>query len=153
MPSESTLRVYRWSPSRPTLRRKAAQQESRRQELVPADHPDGITFLGMHGSGWGLLNGTFGFAVTTGALSSAYFLMTGFHGAHVTVGLPMLAPVYWRLEDGEYSQYYHMSLTAAGCYWHFASQDLRACRPHLGWHFAGSRRCLKRQLDRDPILR
>src|SRR6185437_8696698 len=120
MPSESTLRVYRWSPSRPTLRRKAAQQESRRQELVPADHPDGLTFLGMHGSGWGLLNGRFGFAVTTGALSSAYFLMT---------------------------------LTAAGCYWHFASQDLRACRPHLGWHFAGSRRCLKRQLDRDPILR
>jgi len=79
----------------------------------------GITFLGMQGFEWGLLNGTFGFTVTTGAFSSAYFLMTGFHGAHVTVGLLMLALVYWRLEKGEYNQDYHMSLKAAEYYWHF----------------------------------
>ena len=79
----------------------------------------GITFLGMQGFEWGFLNGVLGFTVTTGAFSSAYFIMTGFHGAHVTVGLLMLALVYWRLERGEYSQDYHMSLKAAEYYWHF----------------------------------
>jgi cytochrome c oxidase subunit 3 len=79
----------------------------------------GIVFLGMQGFEWGFLNGVVGFTVTTGAYSSAYFLMTGFHGAHVTVGLIMLALVYWRMERGEYNQQYHMSLKAAEYYWHF----------------------------------
>jgi cytochrome c oxidase subunit 3 len=79
----------------------------------------GIVFLGMQGFEWGFLNGVMGFTITTGAYSSAYFLMTGFHGAHVTVGLLMLALVYWRMEKGEYNQEYHMSLKAAEYYWHF----------------------------------
>lgn len=79
----------------------------------------GITFLAMQGFEWGFLNGVLGFTVTTGAFSSAYFLMTGFHGAHVTVGLIMLALVYWRLEKDEYNPDYHMSMMAAEYYWHF----------------------------------
>ncbi|MGH9418238.1 MAG: cytochrome c oxidase subunit 3 [Terriglobales bacterium] len=79
----------------------------------------GILFLGMQGFEWGFLNGVLGFTVTSGAFSSAYFLMTGFHGAHVTVGLIMLALVYWRLEKNEYNADYHMSLKAAEYYWHF----------------------------------
>ncbi len=79
----------------------------------------GIVFLGMQGFEWGFLNGVMGFTITTGAYSAAYFLMTGFHGAHVTVGLIMLGLVYWRMEKGEYTQQYHMSLKAAEYYWHF----------------------------------
>ena len=79
----------------------------------------GITFLGMQGFEWGFLNGVLGFTVTTGAFSSAYFIMTGFHGAHVTVGLLMLSLVYWRMEKDEYTKDYHMSLMAAEYYWHF----------------------------------
>lgn len=79
----------------------------------------GITFLGMQGFEWGFLNGVLGFTVTAGAFSSAYFIMTGFHGAHVTVGLLMLSLVYWRLERDEYTQDYHMSMKAAEYYWHF----------------------------------
>ena len=79
----------------------------------------GITFLGFQGFEWGYLNHVVGFTATTGAFSSAYFLMTGFHGAHVTVGLIMLSLVYWRMEKGEYTEEYHMSLKAAEYYWHF----------------------------------
>jgi cytochrome c oxidase subunit 3 len=79
----------------------------------------GIVFLGFQGFEWGFLNGVMGFTVTTGAFSSAYFIMTGFHGAHVTVGLLMLSLVYWRLERGEYNKDYHTSLMMAEYYWHF----------------------------------
>jgi cytochrome c oxidase subunit 3 len=79
----------------------------------------GIFFLGMQGFEWGFLSGVMGFTVSTGAFSSAFFLMTGFHGAHVTVGLIMLSLVYWRMEKGEYTHEYHMSLKAAEYYWHF----------------------------------
>ncbi|HXR97923.1 MAG TPA: heme-copper oxidase subunit III [Terriglobales bacterium] len=79
----------------------------------------GIVFLGMQGFEWGYLQGVLGFTVTAGAFSSAYFIMTGFHGAHVTVGLLMLSLVYWRMEKGEYNQQYHMSMKAAEYYWHF----------------------------------
>ncbi|HEY7837131.1 MAG TPA: heme-copper oxidase subunit III [Terriglobales bacterium] len=79
----------------------------------------GIVFLGFQGFEWGYLNGVMSFTVTTGAFSSAYFIMTGFHGAHVTVGLLMLSLVYWRMEKGEYNRDYHMSLMAAEYYWHF----------------------------------
>ncbi|HVB40914.1 MAG TPA: heme-copper oxidase subunit III [Terriglobales bacterium] len=79
----------------------------------------GITFLGFQGFEWGYLNGVLGFTVTTGAFSSAYFIMTGFHAAHVTVGLLMLSLVYWRMEKGEYNNEYHMSMKAAEYYWHF----------------------------------
>lgn len=79
----------------------------------------GIIFLSFQGYEWGYLNGVLGFTITTGMFSSAYFLMTGFHGAHVTVGLLMLSLVYWRLERGEYDQNYHLSFTAGEYYWHF----------------------------------
>ncbi|MGH9487514.1 MAG: cytochrome c oxidase subunit 3 [Terriglobales bacterium] len=79
----------------------------------------GIFFLGMQGFEWGFLNGVMGFKYSTGAYSSAYYLMTGFHGCHVTVGLILLSLVYWRMERNEYNQDYHMSLKAAEYYWHF----------------------------------
>ena len=79
----------------------------------------GITFLGMQGFEWGYLNNVVQFKPTTAAFGSAYFLMTGFHAAHVTVGLIMLSLVYWRMEKDEYSEKYHTSLKAAEYYWHF----------------------------------
>lgn len=79
----------------------------------------GIFFLGMQGFEWGYLTGVMGFHYQTGAYTSAYYLMTGFHGCHVTVGLILLALVYWRLERNEYNQEYHYSLKAAEYYWHF----------------------------------
>ncbi|MGH9477060.1 MAG: cytochrome c oxidase subunit 3 [Terriglobales bacterium] len=79
----------------------------------------GIFFLGMQGFEWGMLNGEFGFHYATSAYTSTYFLMTGFHGCHVTVGLILLSLVYWRMERGDYSKDYHMSMKAAEYYWHF----------------------------------
>ncbi|MGH9466935.1 MAG: cytochrome c oxidase subunit 3 [Terriglobales bacterium] len=79
----------------------------------------GIFFLGMQGFEWGYLNGVMGFHYQTGAYTSAYFLMTGFHGCHVTVGLILLSLVYFRMERNEYNKDYHYSLKAAEYYWHF----------------------------------
>lgn len=79
----------------------------------------GIIFLGFQGFEWGILNHVESYTVSTGAITGAYFLMTGFHGLHVTVGLLMLSLVYWRLEKDEYNEKFHASLKSAEYYWHF----------------------------------
>ena len=52
--------------------------------------------------------------------ASAFFTMTGFHGAHVLGGLVLIAILVWRaVRFGQFSPLHHVGVRAVGIYWHF----------------------------------
>ena len=58
--------------------------------------------------------------VVGGALYGAtFYTMTGFHGAHVTIGVLCLWFVLWRAVKGEYSANDYGGVEIIGLYWHF----------------------------------
>jgi cytochrome c oxidase subunit 3 len=61
-----------------------------------------------------------GFGLTTNIFASAFFVLTGFHGLHVTVGLLLILFVLARsLKSDHYSSEEHFGVEAAELYWHF----------------------------------
>jgi heme/copper-type cytochrome/quinol oxidase subunit 3 len=50
---------------------------------------------------------------------SAFFTMTGFHGAHVTAGVIFLLVLFFRTLRGNFSAEHHFAVTAGEMYWHF----------------------------------
>lgn len=58
--------------------------------------------------------------LTTNLFSSCFYVLTGFHGLHVTFGLLLIVSVLWRSrEQGHYSSTSHFGVEAAELYWHF----------------------------------
>jgi cytochrome c oxidase subunit 3 len=60
-----------------------------------------------------------GFAAQDNAQSTIFFGLTGLHGAHVTIGLVLLAMVTVRSFKGHYSPEHHHGVEIPGIYWHF----------------------------------
>lgn len=61
-----------------------------------------------------------GTAIIGGPLYGAtFYTMTGFHGAHVTIGVLCLIFTYWRASKGEYTAASHGGVEIMGLYWHF----------------------------------
>ena len=48
-----------------------------------------------------------------------YFVMTGLHALHVTIGIVLLAVIAWYAARGAYSPAYHNPVHISGLYWHF----------------------------------
>ena len=61
-----------------------------------------------------------GFGLTTNLFASCFYVLTGFHGLHVTFGLLLILGVLWRSrKSGHYSSTSHFGVEAAELYWHF----------------------------------
>jgi cytochrome c oxidase subunit 3 len=60
-----------------------------------------------------------GFRPQDSAQASVFFGLTGLHGAHVTIGLVLLAMVTWRSFKGHFSPEHHHGVEIPGIYWHF----------------------------------
>ncbi|MFZ0216679.1 MAG: cytochrome c oxidase subunit 3 [Candidatus Dormiibacterota bacterium] len=56
---------------------------------------------------------------TTNQFGSAFFIMTGFHGAHVLGGLLFIALIVGRALRGHFDPEHHVGVAAATLYWHF----------------------------------
>ncbi len=54
-----------------------------------------------------------------GAYGSSFFVLTGFHGLHVLVGVLMIAWALIRQFGGAFTAQSHTYLILAGMYWHF----------------------------------
>lgn len=63
--------------------------------------------------------GRVGFAPKDGAFATVFFSLTGLHGAHVFVGLTLLAAATTRAFRGHYSPEAHWGVELPGIYWHF----------------------------------
>lgn len=50
---------------------------------------------------------------------SAFFILTGFHGLHVTIGAIMLLVIFVRKIFKSFSSYDHVGFEGAAWYWHF----------------------------------
>jgi cytochrome c oxidase subunit 3 len=63
---------------------------------------------------------TLGYGLTTNVFANCFYLMTGFHGLHVFVGLLLILGVLWRSRrPGHYSATKHTGIEMAEIYWHF----------------------------------
>ncbi len=60
-----------------------------------------------------------GMKLTSGIYGSTFFMLTGFHGFHVTLGAIILAVVLVRAIMGHFSSTNHFAFEAAAWYWHF----------------------------------
>lgn len=60
------------------------------------------------------------FSLTTNLFASAFYVLTGFHGLHVTVGLLLILAVLFRARDPQhYTAEEHFGVEASELYWHF----------------------------------
>ena len=55
----------------------------------------------------------------SGIYGSTFFMLTGFHGAHVTLGTIMLLVIWFRCLKGHFTGEDHFAFEAVAWYWHF----------------------------------
>jgi cytochrome c oxidase subunit 3 len=55
----------------------------------------------------------------SGIYGSTFFMLTGFHGAHVTLGTIMLTVIWFRCLKGHFNRDDHFAFEAVAWYWHF----------------------------------
>ena len=79
----------------------------------------GITFLSVQGyeyfHGYTELN----LKLSSGVYGSTFYMLTGFHGFHVFVGMLMLLFITLRLQKGHFTADKHFGFEGAAWYWHF----------------------------------
>jgi cytochrome c oxidase subunit 3 len=57
--------------------------------------------------------------LTMGAYGATFFMLTGFHGFHVTVGTIMLIVILFRSVAGHFTPEHHFGFEGVAWYWHF----------------------------------
>ncbi|MGB5346877.1 MAG: cytochrome c oxidase subunit 3 [Woeseia sp.] len=57
--------------------------------------------------------------MTSGIYGSTFFMLTGFHGMHVTLGAIMLTIIWFRTMKGHFTPKNHFGFEAVAWYWHF----------------------------------
>jgi cytochrome c oxidase subunit 3 len=62
---------------------------------------------------------TNGFGLSNGVFGSTFYILTGFHGAHVLAGAILIAIVANRARLGLVSAEHHTAVEATSYYWHF----------------------------------
>jgi cytochrome c oxidase subunit 3 len=55
----------------------------------------------------------------SGIYGSTFFMLTGFHGFHVTIGTIMLMVILGRSIYGHFNPKNHFAFEAVAWYWHF----------------------------------
>ncbi|RAU19271.1 cytochrome c oxidase subunit 3 [Nitrincola tibetensis] len=60
-----------------------------------------------------------GLTLQAGIYGSTFFLLTGFHGVHVTIGAIVLLVMLLRVRRGHFSANQHFAFEAGAWYWHF----------------------------------
>ena len=60
-----------------------------------------------------------GFGIADGVFGSTFYVLTGFHGAHVLGGVLMLTVCLYRGGLGQFSAEHHDMVEATSIYWHF----------------------------------
>ncbi len=60
-----------------------------------------------------------GFTIKTGIYGATFYMLTGFHGLHVTLGAIMLTVILIRVLKGHFDSHNHFGFEAVAWYWHF----------------------------------
>ena len=57
--------------------------------------------------------------LSSGIYGSTFYMLTGFHGMHVTIGAIMLTIIFFRVLKGHFTTDKHFAFEAVAWYWHF----------------------------------
>lgn len=79
----------------------------------------GVVFLILQAEEYIHAYSELGLTLGSGIYGATFFMLTGFHGAHVTFGAIMLAVMLVRVMRGHFSPEHHFGFEAAAWYWHF----------------------------------
>jgi cytochrome c oxidase subunit 3 len=79
----------------------------------------GFTFVYMQAKEYHEAYTELGLQLGTGIYGSTFFMLTGFHGLHVTVGAIMLTVIWLRVLRGHFTPQRHFGFEAVAWYWHF----------------------------------
>lgn len=79
----------------------------------------GLTFLFVQGYEYYHAYHELNLKLSSGVYGSTFFMLTGFHGFHVFVGMLMLTFITLRLHKGHFTPERHFGFEGAAWYWHF----------------------------------
>jgi len=79
----------------------------------------GAVFLGLQVEEYIHAYNDLNLTLDAGIYGSTFFLLTGFHGMHVTLGTIILLVVFLRILKGHFTKDKHFAFQAAAWYWHF----------------------------------
>ena len=79
----------------------------------------GIVFLFVQGYEYYHAYHEMNLTLASGVYGSTFFMLTGFHGFHVFVGMLMLLFITLRLQKGHFTPERHFGFEGAAWYWHF----------------------------------
>ena len=79
----------------------------------------GLVFLFVQGYEYAHAYSDMNLKLTSGAYGSTFFMLTGFHGFHVFLGMLMLFFITLRIQKGHFTADKHFGFEGAAWYWHF----------------------------------
>jgi cytochrome c oxidase subunit III len=79
----------------------------------------GFTFVTLQATEYHEAYKELGLQLGTGIYGSTFFMLTGFHGLHVTIGAIMLTVIWLRVLNGHFTPRRHFAFEAVAWYWHF----------------------------------
>lgn len=79
----------------------------------------GVTFLCCQAMEYHHAYTEMGLTLKSGAYGATFFMLTGFHGFHVTIGTLMLIVIWLRSIRGHFTPEHHFGFEGVAWYWHF----------------------------------
>ena len=79
----------------------------------------GLIFLGLQVYEYIHAYQDLGLKLDSGIYGNTFFLLTGFHGMHVTLGTVILIVLFFRILKGHFTPDEHFAFQAGSWYWHF----------------------------------
>ena len=79
----------------------------------------GFLFIGLQAGEYVHAYQELNLTLNSGIYGSTFFMLTGFHGLHVTIGALILTVVLLRCCAGHFTPQRHFAFEAAAWYWHF----------------------------------
>ena len=79
----------------------------------------GVAFLICQGYEYAHAYSDLNLKLSSGIFGSTFYMLTGFHGFHVFLGMLMLLVITLRLQKGHFTSDSHFGFEGAAWYWHF----------------------------------
>jgi len=79
----------------------------------------GFLFVFLQANEYGEAYKELNLKLSSGVYGSTFFMLTGFHGLHVTIGAIMLTVIWLRTMKGHFTPQHHFAFEGVAWYWHF----------------------------------
>ena len=79
----------------------------------------GFLFVGLQAEEYMHAYKELNLTLGSGVYGSTFFMLTGFHGMHVTIGAIMLLVIWLRVMKGHFTPTHHFAFEGVAWYWHF----------------------------------